>query len=307
MTIPYRSLNAQLQAIFGERVHKIPIDAGFCCPNKSGEISENGCVFCDPYGSGYIAHKGLSVTQQIADFKLHRKEKKFLGYFQANCNTNAPVDVIKSLFDSCLKQDGLCGLIVGTRPDCLPKDVLLLLEEYSRKTFLVVELGLQSIHEQSLIWLNRNHTYAQFEHAFFELKKRKIQVVIHLIVGIPGERIEENRASIVKMNELLPWGIKIHLLHVLRGTELYARYIKGGLQLMDREEYVETVIELLEWLHPKIGVHRLSADRDARLFVAPEWAQQKTTVLNEIHQRMLRQNRWQGKRAGFPETSYLEP
>ncbi len=306
MKLPYRSFNEQMHSHFGERVHKIPLDAGFFCPNKTGEISKTGCVFCDTYGSGYIDHQGLTIGDQLASFKLHRKEKKFLAYFQANCNTHAAVDVIESLFETCLRSEGLCGLVVATRPDCLPEDVLSLLEVYAQKTFVSVELGLQSIHEQSLKWLNRNHGYAEFEKAFNELKCRGIRVVVHLIVGLPGEGIRENRETVLKMNELTPWGVKFHLLHVLKGTALYTRYIEGELRLMEREEYLDRIMELLEWLHPGIGVHRLSADRDERLFVAPKWAQQKTTLLNDVHQRMISQHRWQGKNLGFPDTACHE-
>lgn len=307
MKLPYRSLNSQFQALFGERVHKIPLDAGLLCPNKTGEISLKGCIFCDPHGSGYLAHRGLSITEQISSFRAHRKEKKFLGYFQANCNTHAEVDVLDRLYAECLTCPDICGLIVSTRPDCLAAKVLSLLEGYAQKTFLMVELGLQSIHEQSLAWLNRNHTYEQFESALLELKRRRIRVVVHLIVGLPGEGFADIRATVMKMNALMPWGIKFHLLHVLEGTALCEQYRKGGLKLMGREEYIETIIELLEWLNPFIGVHRLSADRDARLFVAPQWAQQKTTLINDIHLRMVRQKKWQGRKLGYPADACREP
>lgn len=300
MNLPYRSFNAQMQTIFGERVHKIPLDAGMHCPNKTGEISDKGCLFCDSYGAGYIAHHGMKLADQIAEFKMHRKEKKFLAYFQANSNTYASVEKLSSLFDACLSHDDICGLIVATRPDCLPERILSLLELYAQKTFLVVELGLQTIHESSLLWLNRNHTYAQFLDAFLELRRRQIRVVVHLIVGIPAEQVEDNRQTIQKMNDLFPWAVKFHALHVLKGTALNEMYQRGELRLMQREEYINIVMELLECLHPEIGVHRLSADRDVRLFVAPDWLQHKTSVVNEIHQRMICEKRWQGKKLGFP-------
>lgn len=300
MRLPYRSYNAQLQDLFGERVQKIPLDAGLLCPNKTGEISSKGCIFCDAYGSGYIAHFGLPLEEQIEGFKKRRKERKFLAYFQANCNTNAPVEKLAELFDGCLKHEQVCGIVVATRPDCLPLDVLQLLERYSRKTFLVVELGLQSIRDDSLRWLNRNHSYAQFETAFLALKRRGVRVVVHLIVGLPMENGEDNRNTVLRMNQLMPWGVKFHVLHVLKGTELHVMYNRGDLQLMKREEYIDRIIDLLEHLHPSIGVQRLSADRDELLFVAPQWAQQKTTLLNHIHQRLIRTDCWQGKKLGFP-------
>ena len=301
MRLPYRSLNSQLQTVFGERVQKIPLDAGLLCPNKNGEISANGCIFCDSYGSGYIEHHGLPLAVQIEKFKRHRKEHKFLAYFQANCNTNAPVEQLAGMLACCMKHKDVCGIIIATRPDCLPEDVLLLLESFSKKTFLVVELGLQSVKDDSLIWLNRNHTYAQFETAFFELQRRKIRTVVHLIVGLPSENAEDNRETIQEMNKLMPWGVKFHVLHVLKGTRLHEMYMNGELELIGREEYITRIIELLENLHPDIGVHRLSADRDVQLFVAPLWAQQKTTLLNQIHQRMIRTGCWQGKKLGFPK------
>jgi radical SAM protein (TIGR01212 family) len=299
MRLPYRSLNSQLQAWFGERVQKIPLDAGLLCPNKSGEISQRGCIFCDPYGSGYILHQGLPIDEQIRRFSKNRKERKFLAYLQAHCNTNAGRQQLEDLFNECLAGEGVCGLVVGTRPDCLPRETLDLLEVFASKTFLIVELGLQSSHERSLIWLNRNHSYEQFVQAFTALKERGIRVVVHLIVGLPGEGEAESCQTVLRMNELLPWGVKFHLLHVLRGTELFRMYEAGQVALMEQGTYVDSMITLLEWLHPLIGVHRLSADRDPLLFVAPQWAQHKTTVVNLIAHRMAVNDRWQGKRLGF--------
>lgn len=306
MILPYRSFNSQLQNIFGERVQKIPLDAGLVCPNKSGQISDKGCIFCDPYGSGHIPHKGLPIDEQISSFIKNRKEKRFIAYLQANCNTNAGIDTLESLFQECISKDGVCGLMVGTRPDCLPVEVLDVLAVFARKTFLVVELGLQSSHDQSLSWLNRNHDYGQFLQAYEALKKRDIRTVVHLIVGIPGEGQTEYRQTVLRLNDLRPWGIKFHVLHVLKGTELQRRYEAGKIELMSRDDYIVTVTDMIEWMHPSIGVHRLSADRDAVLFIAPQWAIQKTTVINVLNQQMLTLNQWQGKALGYPRLACQE-
>lgn len=296
MDEPYYSFAAFLKKKFpGRRVRKIPIDAGFTCPNRDGTLGDDGCVFCDPYAAGPVATTGWTIERQV-ELRLRRSpETRFIAYFQANCNTHAPAGELRRCYEAALRRPQVVGLAVATRPDALPGPVLSLLQEMAGRTWLSVELGLQSIHERSLAWLRRRHTYAQFVSAFAELRRRDIDVVVHLIVGIPGETREDMRATVAAMNGLRPAGVKFHLLHVLRGAELQARHERGELPLLQRGEYVDIVCDLLERLDPAIAVHRLAVDREAGLFVAPAWAQDKAAVLRAVAEEMRDRGAFQGR------------
>jgi hypothetical protein len=281
----------------GQRVRKIPIDAGFACPNRDGTLGRDGCVFCDPYAAGPVATAGWAVERQI-ELRLRRSPgTSFIAYFQANCNTHAPLGELRRRYEAALGPPRTVGLAVATRPDALPAPVLELLQEMAGRTWLSVELGLQSIHEASLAWLRRRHGYAQFLSSFAELRRRAIDVVVHLIVGIPGETRADMRATIAAMNDLRPAGVKFHLLHVLRGAELQARHERGELPLLRREEYVDIMCDLLERLDPGIVVHRLAVDREAGLLVAPGWARDKAAVLRALAGEMRRRGAFQGRLA----------
>ncbi len=281
----------------GRRVRKIPIDAGFTCPNRDGTLGYDGCVFCDPYAAGPVATAGWTIERQV-EMRLRRSPgTSFIAYFQANCNTHAPQDELRRCYQAALGHPRVVGLAVATRPDALPAPTLALLQELAGRTWLSVELGLQSIHERSLAWLRRRHTYAQFVSAFVELRRRGIDVVVHLIVGIPGETRGDMRATIAAVNALRPAGIKFHLLHVLRGSELQARHERGELPLLQREEYVDILCDLLERLDPGIVVHRLAVDREAGLFIAPAWALDKAAVLRAVTGELRRRGGFQGRLA----------
>jgi hypothetical protein len=281
----------------GQMVRKIPIDAGFTCPNRDGTLGRDGCVFCDPHAAGPLATAGWAIERQI-ELRLRRAPAtSYIAYFQANCNTHGAPGELRRRYEAALGRPRIVGLAVATRPDALPAPVLELLQEMAGRTWLSVELGLQSIHEASLAWLRRRHTYAQFLSAFVELRRRGIDVVVHLIVGIPGETRADMRATVAAMNELRPAGVKFHLLHVLRGAELQARHERGELPLLSREEYVDIMCDLLERLAPGIVVHRLAVDREAGMFVAPGWARDKAAVLRALAVEMRRRGACQGRLA----------
>jgi len=280
----------------GQNILKIPINAGFSCPNRDGLLSKDGCIFCDRFASGPIRTASWSIEKQIEFYIGNHPAKKYIAYFQSHCNTYGPVSELKLKYESVFSYNDIVGLFIGTRPDAISSPTFSLLEKLNRRIYLTVELGLQSIHAQSLLFLNRNHSYQHFFETFQELKFRKIDTVIHLIVGIPGETREHMLQTIMAMNHLKPAGVKLHLFHILKDTELYRRYIKAPFPLLDQEEYADIVAYLLEYLDPEIVIHRLSAEREKEIFYAPEWALNKLAVLNSITARMKKMDSFQGKK-----------
>jgi len=293
----FNSFNGFLKKKFpGLKISKIPINAGFSCPNRDGLFSKKGCIFCDRFASGPIHTASWSIEEQIEFYIRNHPQRKYIAYFQSHCNTYGPVPELKRKYESVFHYDDIVGLFIGTRPDTISSQTFSLLEKLSQRIYLTVELGLQSIHEQSLLFLNRNHTYEQFVNSFQELKSRKIDTVVHLIIGIPGETREHMRQTILAMNQLKPAGIKLHLLHILKDTELYRRYIKSPFPLLNQEEYSELVVYLLEYLDPDIVIHRLSAEREKEFFYAPEWALNKLAVLGSITAKLKTNGSFQGKK-----------
>jgi radical SAM protein (TIGR01212 family) len=296
MDEPFHSFSAFLKKKFHDcKVVKIPIDAGFSCPNRDGTLSGAGCIFCDRYASGPVATAAWPIERQIDVCIRRHPGKKFIAYFQSNCNTYGSVPELRRKYETVFDYKEIVGLFIGTRPDALPGPVLSLLEAMNRRIYLSVELGLQSIHPQSLVLLNRNHTYEQFTAACGELRSRKIDVIVHLIIGIPGETRAHMRATVAAMNELRPAGVKFHLLHVLKDTELQAQHRRSPLPLLSREEYTDIICDLLQRLDPAIVVHRLAADREKDLFIAPLWALNKPMVLRAIREKMRLRGAVQGQ------------
>lgn len=277
-----------------EKVRKIPISAGFECPNKSGELSTEGCIFCDEFSSGPLDYCGESVKEQIESFINRCKDIKYIAYFQSNTNTAAPIDVLKKTFMTALDYEDIVGVFIGTRPDAIRDEVYPLLEELNRKVYLSVDIGLQSIHSKSIDYLNRNHSYETFLETFSRLKERDIDTVVHLILGIPGETEEDMLASIHEMNRLKPRGVKLHMLHVLKNTRLETLYREGKVPIYEKEEYIELAVRMLENLDPEIVVHRLTGERDNEIFIAPEWALRKGDTINHIRNRMRKMKTYQG-------------
>lgn len=292
----YNSFNGFLKKKFGEwKIRKIPVNAGFPCPNKNGSISGGGCIFCDSYGSGPVKTFGLSIREQIAAFISGRTDFRYIAYYQAHSNTYAPVNELREKYEIIFDFPEIVGLFIGTRPDAIAPGVYPLLEEMNERTFLTVELGLQSIHEKSLEFLNRNHTYGGFLETFQQLKARNIDVVVHLILGIPGETREDMLATVKEMNRLKPAGIKFHLMHVLKETLLFDLYRQGMFGLLEKDEYVDLVVTLLERLDPSIVIHRLTGERDREIFHAPEWAMEKNSVIQSIRRALEARDTYQGK------------
>ncbi len=297
MTEPYYSFSTYLKKRFrGVPVRKIPIDAGFPCPNKDGSLSFDGCIFCDTFGSGPIKSmvQALSIPEQIRSFIRERHDLKYIAYYQAHSNTCAPLAVLRQRYEIIFQFPEIVGLFIGTRPDAIAPDVYPLLQELNDRTYLTVELGLQSTHPKSLCFLQRNHTYAQFLETFATLKKCHIDTLVHLIVGIPGETIADMLATVAEMNRLKPAGIKFHLLHVLKNTPLFNLYEQKQFTLLEMDEYADIMCLLLEHLDPGIVIHRLTGERDKELFHAPAWAMDKNAVIQAIRNKMVAKNTVQG-------------
>lgn len=294
----YRAFSAELKELFGGRVHRVPVDGGFTCPNRDGTIGRGGCIFCGGEGSGAAGIlRGRSITDQIEAGKeaVSRRYRvsRFLAYFQAYSNTHAPVEHLQALYDEALAVPGVVGLMVGTRPDCLPPPVLDLLAAYHEKTYFWLELGLQSPHDRTLDLIGRGHTAATFYRAVRQAKEHGIRVCAHLILGLPGETREEMLAGASFLNDLGVDGVKIHLLHVMRGTGLAQMYERGEIALLEREEYVGLVCDFLERLAPEIVVQRLTGEGGKEL-VAPAWSRAKFEVLNAIDREFERRGSRQG-------------
>ena len=295
----YRLFSAHLKARFGGRVHKISVDAGFTCPNRGGSRARPGCLFCDPGGSGAIGierGEGVAAQLELGKEVMVRKYKAhhFLAYFQPFSNTFAPPERLRALYDEALGVAGVVGLAVGTRPDCLPEVVLDLLADYHRRTYFWLELGLQSIHDATLAFLRRGHDYTTFLNAYQEARRRGLRVCVHVILGLPGESREQILATAEEMCRLQVDGIKVHLLHVLRGTPLGDLYQHGGIRVLEQAEYVALAADFLERLHPDTLIHRLTGDGPREQLLAPLWSLNKWEVLNAIDDELTRRDSRQG-------------
>lgn len=299
---PYRLFSAHLKQRFGTRVHKVSIDAGFGCPNRDGGRLQSGCLFCDPQGSGAVGiDRRLSITEQLEQGKevMARKYKagRFMAYFQPFSNTYAPPEQLRARYDEALAVADVIGLAVGTRPDCLPGEVLDLLAEYHRRTYLWLEIGLQSSHDATLRHLRRGHDYACFLRAYQAAKARGLRVCVHIIIGLPGETRAELLATVAEMARLGVDGIKLHLLHVLQGTPLGELYLAGQVEVLGQEEYVELVVDVLERLPAQTLIHRLTGDGPRAQLLAPLWSLNKWEVLNAIDAELARRGSHQGAKS----------
>ncbi|WP_215189935.1 TIGR01212 family radical SAM protein [Exiguobacterium sp. s6] len=297
----YHKLNEAYRREFGGKVFKVPLDGGFTCPNRDGLVSKGGCTFCSDDGSGDFAGNACDpIPVQFAEVKarLHRKwkEARYIAYFQAFSNTYAPVARLRELFEPALKEEGVVGLSIATRPDCLPDDVVDYLAELNERTSLTVELGLQTIHDATAKKINRGHDYKTFLEGLAKLRRRNISVVVHIINGLPGETTEMMLDTAREVAKMDIQGIKIHLLHVLKHTPLARQYEKGLLELMDETTYVSLVCDQLETLPPEIVIHRLTGDGPPDLLIGPTWSRHKMAVLNAIDAELVRRDSFQGKK-----------
>jgi len=295
----YNAFSEELKRVFGCRVHRISVDAGFSCPNRNGTAREGGCIYCGGDGSGSFGiARGLPIAEQLEDGKevMVRKYKaaRFIAYFQPYSNTYAPVELLRSLYDQALAVPDVVGLIVGTRPDCLPPPVLDLLADYHRRTYFWLELGLQSVHDRTLALINRGHCVAESVAAIRAAKKLGLRVCAHVILGLPGESRDEMLAAAAVLNDLGVDGVKLHLLHVMEGTALAGMYGRGEVRLLDRDDYVGIVCDFLERLDPRIFIQRLTGDGGRDHLVAPLWSLAKFEVLNAIDTELERRGTRQG-------------
>lgn len=296
----YYTFDYFLKTRFGEKVAKLPIDAGFTCPNIDGTRGVDGCIYCSPRGSGdFTEHPCESITEQLTKMREVYTRKwpvsHFIAYFQAHTNTYAPTERLRSMYEEALAFDGVIGLAIATRADCISESIADLLEELSKKTFLTVELGLQTKFDSTAKIINRCHTLDEFVTGYRRLKTRKINTCIHIINGLPGETPEMMLETARFTAALDPFAVKIHMLYVLRGTRLYDMYKRGELREMSREEYVEIVCDQLEVLPRDTVIERLTGDGKADELVSPLWSIKKTAVINEIDKEMRRRNSFQSK------------
>lgn len=297
---PYHSLDYMLKERFGEKVYKLTLNGGMSCPNRDGKLGTGGCIFCSAGGSGdFAGDPAQSIDQQIAQQKelicKKRPVNTFIAYFQAYTNTYAPVEYLRALFTQALSHPEVAALSIGTRPDCLGEDVLDLLSQLNRIKPVWVELGLQTIHPATARYIRRGYPLSCFEEAVKNLHARDLDIIVHTILGLPGESTEQMLQTISFLNHQPIQGIKMQLLHVLKGTDLADDYLAGKFSVLSQEAYVDLVISCLEHLSPDIVVHRITGDGPRDLLIAPLWSSAKRTVLNEIHHQMKERNTWQGK------------
>lgn len=298
----YYSLNQAYRETFGGKIFKVPVDAGFDCPNRDGTVAKGGCTFCSVSGSGDMIvapSEPLPVQFQKEIDMMHQKwpgVEQYIVYFQNFTNTHAPVEVIKERFEQVVNLPGVVGLSVGTRPDCLPPEVVDYLAQLNERLYLWVELGLQSTFEATGELINRAHDYQTYLDAVANLRKHKIQVCTHLINGLPGESLEmmrENVRRVILDSDIQ--GIKLHLLHLMRNTKMLRDYHEGRLQLMSRKDYVDVICDQLEMIPQEIIIHRLTGDAPWDSLVGPKWSLKKWEVLNAIDEELLRRDSYQGK------------
>lgn len=297
---PYHSLDYELKRRFGEKVYRLTLNGGMTCPNRDGRIGYGGCIFCSGGGSGeFAADPSLSIRQQIeASKKLLEKKRtarRYIAYFQAYTNTYAPVSYLETIFTEAISCPEIVLLSVATRPDCLEPPVVDLLARLNQRKPVWVELGLQTVHEDTASFLRRGYPLSTFEDAVQRLRAQGIEVVTHVILGLPGEDKERMLKTIWYLNTQDIQGIKLQLLHILKGTDLAALYAQRPFRVFTMEEYVETVISCVEHLRPETVVHRLTGDGPKDLLIAPLWSRSKRHVLNTIHQAFSLKDTWQGK------------
>ena len=302
----YFTYDYYLKKTFGGKCAKIPIDAGFTCPNIDGKCGVGGCIYCSPRGSGDFAlASDFSIKEQYEQTRCKMAQKwsveKCIPYFQAHTNTYAPTDVLREKFEEALALEGVVGLNIATRADCLEDSAVELIAELAEKTVLTVELGLQSANDKTADVINRGHSFEDFVRGYNKLRTAsdKIQICIHIILGLPGEDETDMMDTVKKVAELHPNQVKIHLLHVIKNTKLAHMYENGEYSPLTKEEYVSLVVSALELLPPDTVIARLTGDGMADDLLAPEWSRKKVSVINDIDKLLYENQSYQGKRYGL--------
>ncbi|MBE6157788.1 MAG: TIGR01212 family radical SAM protein [Firmicutes bacterium] len=297
----YHTLDYYYKNKFNSKVFKVSLNAGFSCPNIDGTVGYGGCIYCSKSGSGEFAgNKEDNLKKQFNDIKnmMLKKwpEAKYIGYFQARTNTYAPVDKLKKLYETILEEDNVIGLNIATRPDSITDECLDYLEELNKKTYLTIELGLQTTNEKTSKLINRCHSLECFKDMVEKLREKNIDVVVHIINGLPYETKYDMLNTVKYLNELDIQGIKIHMLSIVKDTPLEKLYKKEKFKVLNKEEYIDIVIDQLELLRPEIVIHRITGDPKIDDLIEPTWLTKKFCVLNDIDKEMVKRNSYQGKK-----------
>ncbi|MBN7772043.1 TIGR01212 family radical SAM protein [Clostridium aminobutyricum] len=290
---PINTIGAYLKKYFGQKTIKLSLEGGFTCPNRDGSKGTGGCIFCSADGSGDFAS---DIDGQIKLLSDKWPNSKHLAYFQSYSNTYAPVKELRETYDSVLKNPEISGIAIATRPDCITEETYELLSEINQKTFLWVELGLQTAHDRTADLINRCYTLDVYDEAIQRLSERNIRTVVHLILGLPGETKEEMLHSVRYVCQDNIFGIKLHLLNVVRGSQMEKNY-PDYVPFNSMEEYISLVVDALEIIPPEITIHRMTADAPRPILISPEWSFQKRSILNGIHRELKNRGTWQGKKA----------
>lgn len=296
---PYYSLNYYLKQTFHKKVYRVALDAGMTCPNRDGTLGTGGCIFCSAGGSGdFAGDRKESITQQIEHgiqglTKFHADG--YIAYFQAYTNTYAPVSYLRRVYEEAVSHPLVEAISIATRPDCLSEETVSLLAEFNQRKPVWVELGLQTMHERTAEYIRRGYPLACFEDAVSRLREHGLEVIVHTILGLPGENREDMIQTIHYLNHKDIQGIKLQLLHILEGTDLAEDYRSGVFCAMTQEEYVDTVVDCMSNLSDSIVIHRLTGDGPRDILIAPLWSTRKMQVLNRIHHKLKEQDIWQGK------------
>lgn len=295
----YYSLNYYLRHKFGCKVFKIPLDAGFSCPNRDGTISKGGCIFCSERGSGdFAGNKKFSIHHQFEDVKQMMSKKwkngKYIAYFQAYTNTYAPVSVLRQKYEEAVSQDNVVSLAIATRPDCLGENVLNLISKFNEKIYTWVELGLQTSNDITALKINRGYKLDTFERAVEALKNRGIDIVIHVIFGLPGEDREDMIKTVKYVSKIKPDGIKFHLLYLIRNTPMVKLYRQEKMKFMTQEQYVNLICDAISYTDSNIVIHRLTGDAPRNILIGPKWSLRKWEILNGIDKTLSDKKLYQG-------------
>ena len=297
---PYHSFDYMLKERFSCKIYKTALNGGMTCPNRDGTLGERGCIFCSQGGSGdFAGDRRDSITEQInkqaEKLAQKRNASAFIAYFQAYTNTYAPVEYLRKIYTEAINHPQVAAVSIGTRPDCLGPDVLALLEELNQIKPVWIELGLQTIHERTAAYIRRGYPLSCFEEAVKALRQRNLEVIVHTILGLPGESRQDILETMKYLNRRDIQGIKLQLLHVLKGTDLAQDYLEGRFSVYTMEEYLDILIDCLQHLSPDIVIHRLTGDGPKDLLMAPLWSSKKRTVLNTLHHECKIRHAYQGR------------
>lgn len=297
----YNSLNYFLRNKFGEKTFKISLDGGFTCPNRDGKVAKGGCTFCSSSGSGdYAGERILPIGEQFDNIKIMMNNKwktgKYVAYFQAYTNTYGPIDELRAKYEEAIAKDGVVALAIGTRPDCINEEVLDLLEEMNKKVYVWIELGLQTIHDDTARSFNRGYDLKVFDEAMEGLKSRGIDTVVHCIFGLPGETKEQMLETVDYVARTGAQGVKFHLLHLMKNTRMVKDYEEGRLKFLTQEEYIDLICEGISRVPQDMVVHRLTGDAPRNLLIGPMWSLKKWEVLNAIDKALEDNDIYQGKK-----------